>query len=201
MVSSDYQEFLGSIVAGVREGDRDGDEIATIYHVVRAIPYGAAGQRDPQAVYKRNIGSCSGKHILLRDLLRKAGHEADAVTIFTYFNKGVPDGAPLPAELRRMVREENVPDFHHYVRARRSDGDWLKLDATWHDRLIDYGFPVNKHWRGDVDTMLAADPIREYPPAEDLAAFKRRLIDELPAGEAEKRTRFFKLLTDWMATL
>lgn len=201
MVDRSYQAFLDIVNTEVQAASEDQNKMSTIYHRVRSIPYGAAGQRDPRAVYERNVGSCSGKHILLRDLLRRAGYDAEVVTMYSHFNKAVPDHAALPAELRRMVRKEDVPDFHHYVRVRKPDGNWLKLDATWHDRLIDYGFPVNKHWRGDVDTVLAADPIREYPPAEDLAAFKKQLIDELPADEAEKRARFFKLLTDWIATL
>ena len=61
---------------------------------------------------------------------------------------------------------------------------WHKLDATWHDALISYGFPVNRDWKGESDTVLAATPIREYPAVEDLAAWKEQLMTELTPGTA-----------------
>ena len=61
-----------------------------------------------------------------------------------------------------MVEGEDVCDFHHYVRV-RVDDRWLKLDATWHDELIPFGFSVNSNWKGDEDTRLAATPMKEYP--------------------------------------
>ncbi|MBF6569758.1 MAG: transglutaminase domain-containing protein [Candidatus Binataceae bacterium] len=172
-----------------------------IFHFVRRIPYGAAGQRDPRMVYENNVGSCSGKHILLRDLLRKVHFEAEVVTISTYFNQGVPAHESMPAELRRMIRSEEVLDFHHYVRAREAGGIWLKLDATWHDRLAGYGFPVNDRWNGAGDSHLAGAPIEEYPPVEDVGALKQELLGKLSVEERDLRSRFFLLLTGWIAGL
>jgi hypothetical protein len=191
---STYSEFL-------RTHLKDGDSpMALLYHAVRKIPYGSVGERDPVKVIANNLGSCSGKHILLRDLLRETGHEAEIVTIFTYFNRGVPSHPAMPEDLRKMIEGEDICDFHHYVRA-RADHRWLKLDATWHDALIPYGFPVNRDWRGQDDTMLAATPVREYPAVEDLAAWKMELLEQLDAEQREKRARFFRRLSAWMATL
>lgn len=194
-----YEKFLENTGQEIARGAGPG--IAPIYHTVRRIPYGAAGRRDPRAVYERNIGSCSGKHILLRDLLRHAGLKAEVVTIFAYFNKAIPDHETFPDELRYLIRNENVCDFHHYVRARSRDGEWQRLDATWHDALERYSFPVNSGWSGEGDTTIAAEAIREYPPEEDIAALKLRLLQELTREQREQRARFFKLLGDWIATL
>src|SRR6266508_2484546 len=90
--------------------------------------------------------------------------------------------------------------FHHYVR-KRQENRWIKLDATWHDALIPYGFPVNQDWKGEDDTILAAAPVREYPAVEDLAAWKIELIDQLTPEQRDKRARFFTRLTEWMTTL
>jgi hypothetical protein len=192
-VRDEYRRFVESLAEGGTPS------LAAVYHGVRNIPYGAAGQRDPVQVLRDRVGSCSGKHILLRDLLRGLGWRADALTIYTHFNKAVPDHEALPAELRRMIREEEVPDFHHYVSVQ--EGDALALDATWHDRLIPFGFPVNRDWVGTGDTHLASAPIRTYPPAEDLAAFKEGLLGELTPEQRELRRRFFGLLTDWIREL
>lgn len=189
-----YRQFLEGLAAGERPS------LAQVYHGVRNIRYGAAGQRDPLQVLHAGTGSCSGKHILLRDLLRTLGHEAEAVTIYAFFNKAVPPHEAMPAALRSMIAEEEVPDFHHYLRVREGES-WVALDATWHDALAPFGFPVNRDWDGTGDTRLAAEPMRTYPPAENLAAFKEELLLELSPGQRARRRRFFQLLTDWIRTL
>ena len=175
-------------------------ELADLYHAVRNIPYGSVGERDPLKVITNNVGSCSGKHILLRDLLRETGHDAEIITIFAHFNRGVPSHPSMPTDLRAMIEGAPVYDFHHYVRV-LGDQHWLKLDATWHDTFTPFGFQVNGKWRGQGDTVLAATPVREYPAVEDLAARKAELLAQLSPAEREKRNRFFERLTEWMARL
>jgi hypothetical protein len=174
--------------------------VTGVYHAVRKIPYGSTGERNPVKVIANNLGSCSGKHILLRDLLREAGWEAEIITMFTHFNRGIPSHPAMPVDLRAMIDGDEVCDFHHYVRVRMGE-DWRKLDATWHDALIPYGFPVNRDWDGEGDTVLAATPIREYPPVEDLVARKEQLLTELTPEEREFRAKFFTRLTEWMVAL
>lgn len=196
MKDRDYSTFLGVVNRRIAQGGAA--SLPSIFHSVRRIPYGAAGQRDPSKVFENNVGSCSGKHILLRDLLRNAEFEAEIITIFTHFNKLIPDSAHMPEGLRRMIREEDVPDFHHYVRARHFGGEWHRLDATWHDALSVYGFPVNGGWRGKGHTQLAGNPIEEFPPVEDIADFKCRLLTRLSDVQREIRSRFFDLLIGWV---
>lgn len=174
--------------------------LSAIYHAVRNIPYGSTGERDPVKIIANNLGSCSGKHILLRDLLRETGREAEVITMFTHFNRGIPPHPAMPQDLRAMIEGADVCDFHHYVRVRVGQR-WAKLDATWHDALIPYGFPVNRDWRGRGDTTLAATPIREYPPVEDLAVWKVQLLKELTREQHDLRAHFFRRLTEWMMTL
>jgi len=194
MATAIYRRFLLAHVGDVAT------DLATIYHVVRRIPYGSVGERDPVKIIANNLGSCSGKHILLRDLLRETGREAQVMTIFTYFNRGVPSHPSMPETLRTLIEGPDVCDFHHYVRAHGEQG-WVKLDATWHDALVPYGFPVNHDWRGRGDTLLAASPIREYEAVENLAAWKTELLKQLTPEQRELRTRFFRQLADWMMTL
>jgi hypothetical protein len=194
MPASHYADFLRQhLTVGSQE-------LPTIYHAVRNIPYGSTGERDPVKVIANNLGSCSGKHILLRDLLREAGRDAEIVTMFTHFNRGIAPHPAMPDDLRAMITGADVCDYHHYVRA-RCGGGWVKLDATWHDALIPYGFPVNRDWQGPEDTRLAATPIREYPAIEDLAAGKEQLLSGLTPEQRDLRARFFRRLTEWMMTL
>lgn len=194
MPKASYADFLKQHLPA------ESGALAAIYHAVRNIPYGSTGERDPLKVIASNLGSCSGKHVLLRDLLRDAGREAEVITMFTHFNRGIAPHPAMPQDLRAMIEGAEVCDFHHYVRV-RGDRRWVKLDATWHDTLIPYGFPVNRDWQGPDDTVLAATPIREYPPVEDLAAWKIQLLTELKPDQRDLRARFFRRLTEWMMTL
>jgi hypothetical protein len=136
----------------------------------------------------------------LRDLLRETGREAQVITMFTHFNRGIPSHPSMPETLRALVEGSDVCDFHHYVSFRGANGS-VKLDATWHDALSPYGFPVNNDWNGHGDTLLAATPIREYEPVENLAEWKTELLRQLTPEQRELRTRFFRQLADWIASL
>lgn len=189
-----YQAYLAQV------GDDGSSRHVSIYHSVRRIPYGATGNRDPISVIEGHRGSCSGKHLLLRDLLRLVGYDADVITIHTHFNKAIPQVSSFPEDLSRMVQGEEVHDFHHFVRA-RIEGEWLDLDATWHDALCDYGFPVNSYWAGKGHTTLAAEALTEYPAEEDIAAFKLQLLSSLSEEARDRRELFFDLLTGWMEAI
>lgn len=188
-----YEGFLKGLIAV-----NDLNDIPAIYHQVRKIPYGSNGNRDPRIVYESNVGSCSGKHILLRDLLRCAGFETEVITMFTYFNESTPLCDSFPDELKSLSEKDRVPDFHHYVRVKQY-GDWVKLDATWHDELDRFGFAVNTEWTGEGDTLLASVPEQEYPNEENLIDFKARLVAALPDDQRALRARYFQLVTKWIA--
>ncbi|MEJ6782673.1 transglutaminase domain-containing protein [Aminobacter sp. Piv2-1] len=186
-----YDEFL----AGIGETP---NRLAAIYHAVRNIPYGSVGTRDPLVVMKQRSGSCSGKHVLLRNLLRRAGYEAGVVTMFTYFDSKLSPNPSFPAELNDMIGEGEVCDFHHFVRV--GDEGGLELDATWQDGLEKYGFPVNSNWSGETNTELASVPLELFEPEEDLIALKIRLVATLTHEQAERRSRYFALLSAWIAS-
>lgn len=188
-----YTKFLRGVIT-----DRKLETLPMIYHQVRNIPYGSNGNRQPRVVYESNVGSCSGKHILLRDLLRQAGFEAEIITMFTYFNESTPVCDSFPKELKALGAGARIPDFHHYVRA-KNQGRWVKLDATWHDKLKAFGFKVNNDWSGDGDTELASVPEREYANEEDIIPFKAHLVDSLPSDQREIRAKYFELVTKWIA--
>ena len=186
-----YEAFLSQIEDDTRP------RYVSIYHAVRNIPYGATGERSPISVLENRRGSCSGKHVLLRDLLRAVGYEAEVITIHTHFNKAIPLLPSFPDDLSLMFREGNINDYHHFVRI-LIDGQWLNLDATWQDSLRDHGFPVNTDWNGIGHTTVAAATIEEFPAVENLAAFKQKLIAALPLDAREKREKFFDKLISWM---
>ncbi len=191
----DYKNFLNSVLK-----DENATTITEIYHLVRNIPYGSNGNRDPREVYKTKVGSCSGKHTLLRDLLRQAGYKVEIITMFTHFNKSCPVHETYPPELKKISQNSEIPDFHHYVRV-FANGKWVKLDATWHDGMLPYGFVVNNEWNGVGDTHLASVPLHEYPNEEELTDFKKNLVASLSDEDRQLRLRYFTLVTHWISGL
>lgn len=188
-----YGQFLNGIA------DSGKSRLVLIYDAVRNLPYGAIGQRNPMDVALRRRGSCSGKHLLLRELLRRSGYEAEIITMFTHFESRISPHPAFGDELNGLLREGEIPDFHHYVRAReRAESAWVSLDATWHDALQPYGLPVNSAWNGTGDTVLASTPIYELPTVEDLLTEKARLVGTLSKDQQDRRSRFFQLISDWI---
>lgn len=185
--------FLGRIGRNGRKAD-----VPAIFHAVRNIPYASRGNRTPEAVLDVGEGSCSGKHILLRDLLRRVGEIADVEIVEGDFAAAIPEVDSMPDELRRRVRCGGVRDYHNYV-VWRGPARELKLDATWPDRMALHGFPVNSDWRGEGDTRLALEPSGVKARVEDVISQKGRLLASLSEDEAADRRDFLELLTNWVA--
>jgi hypothetical protein len=175
-------------------------EIADIFHAVRRIPYGSGGGRNVRDVVEQNKGSCSGKHILLRDVLRLLGHDAAVETVRGDFTSRLVGEKSMGAALRQMCEDGNVTDFHQYVVWAGPEGD-VKLDATWSDGPIQHGVLGNMDWNGAGDTNLALIPEKVLARVEDVPAYKKRLLEGLHQDVQERRLTFLSLLTDWVANI
>jgi transglutaminase-like putative cysteine protease len=150
MTSDIYETYLSEIE------DKVEPRYVSIYHAVRNIPYGSTGIRNPVAVIENRRGSCSGKHMLLRDLLRLTDCEAEVITIHTHFNRAIPLAPSFPDDLATLIRDGEIDDYHHFVRA-RIDDQWLNLDATWQDALGAPGIVTSteRPWPGDIAITIA----------------------------------------------
>ena len=173
------------------------EALVCVFEAVRDIPYGSTGERDPEKIVTENLGSCSGKHLLLSKLLDLLGFENKIVTCFHHFNEALPARTDYPDRFKQIIRNHNVIDFHHFVNLKRGSR-WLNIDATWDCHLLDFGFPVNFGWQGYTDTTVAVKPIRFYPETDDLIELKIRLLNELPQHDKEIRAEFLSLLTEWL---
>ncbi|KLN62535.1 hypothetical protein WH96_03385 [Kiloniella spongiae] len=190
-----YQAFLADILS-----KHDLKSVVDVYHFVRQMPYGGAGVRDPRAVYAKRSGTCSGKHILLRDLLNSLGCKADVLQVFLYFNRGIPVHATMPTELQNIILNQDVSDFHNIVQLNVDDcAQPLLLDATWSDAMKPYGFTVNDNWSGMGDTQLAGNIIRTEEISADVVDQKEKLLSGLSEDELALRGRFLNLLISWIS--
>ena len=194
-LATPYDLALDGFIAS--QGVRD---VPGIYHAVRKLPYFSNGERSAEAVMRTGRGACTAKHILLRDLLRRHGEVAEVELVQGDFAAGLPQVASMPQPLREMIRAAGVADFHCYVVWQGPERD-VRLDATWPDALVRYGFPVNAGWAGSSDTRLAIRPGGITRRAEDVITAKAQLMSGLSADQSDKRRRFLTLLSDWIATL
>lgn len=191
-----YQELLSDWCANLPNHMK----AIRVFEKVRDIPYGSVGEREPAKVLETNLGSCSGKHILLNGLFRALGFQSKVKTCLQYFQEALPPENNYPERLKEIICNCQVVDFHHFVTV-EINGVWIQVDATWDAALSDYGFNVNLDWDGKSDTVLAVEPISFYPDTEDIIALKERLIAEMDPKERQIRSEFFALLTDWLQTI
>jgi hypothetical protein len=173
-------------------------KVVDVFHAVRRIPYGSRGGRTAEAVVENNEGSCSGKHILLCELLRRLNQVAFVETVKGDFASKIPSLESMPDELKRMCEEGGVNDFHQYVVWDSPVGP-LKLDATWSDGPIRQGLTGNMDWVGSCDTKLALYPNEILNRVDDLPVYKAKLIAELSESDQRRRLNFLTLLTAWVA--
>jgi hypothetical protein len=61
-------------------------KIVRLFEKVRDIPLGSIGSRDPEAVYEKNVGTCSRRNLLLRELYDEGGIETKDMFTLHRFN-------------------------------------------------------------------------------------------------------------------
>ena len=111
---TEYDQTIEAFIAPLAGASREATVVAC-YHKVRNFDYVSDGVRDPQTVINRRAGSCSGKHIVLRDCLVALGEKASIETVEGDFAGGIPDHETMPEALRAYAREGGVRDFHQFV--------------------------------------------------------------------------------------
>ena len=196
---TDYDQTIEAFIAPLAGAGRAATVVAC-YHEVRNFDYVSDGVRDPQTVIDRRAGSCSGKHIVLRDCLTALGEKASIETVEGDFAGGIPDHETMPGVLRSYAQEGGVRDFHQFV-VWDSENGACRLDATWPDRLEMFGFSVNRDWQGHGDTELALEPDRFCGPTNDIQHTKAKLIAGLAPAERERREAFLQVLSHWLGSL
>ncbi|CAN5356227.1 hypothetical protein BH10PSE7_BH10PSE7_25070 [soil metagenome] len=171
--------------------------VPAIFHAVRNLAYASDGSRSPEAAMRTGKGACTAKHILLRDLLRHVGEEADIELVEGDFAAALPLHGSMSDDLKRWIRSGGITDFHCYVVWHHDGGD-VTLDATWPDALIPFGFAVNRNWDGASDTRIALEPIAVRSRTDDVIAQKEMLLATLMVQQRKDRRSFLELLTAWM---
>lgn len=177
-----------------------GDGVVAAFHAVRNLAYFSGPDRTPLAALRSGRGACTAKHILLRDLLRDLGREAEVEFVACDFARALPVHGTMPADLRAAIAAGGVRDVHCWVRLK--DGDRrILVDATWPDALGRYGFVLNDRWDGVADTRPAVADGVSLGTEEDVLAGKEARLGRLDPEAAAARRAFLGQVSAWMQGL
>jgi len=115
-----------------------------------------------------NGASCTPRHVVLSDLFRKSGFE----TRFCVYEFQWADfKLKFPEHITVLLKKISV-DFHTNLEIKIGN-EWILIDATWDDTLIDTGLPDTKQWNGRESTINAvyANNVHRFDTIEERAAF------------------------------
>ena len=171
------------------------EKIITLFEKVRDIPYGAIGSRNPLDVYHQNMGTCSGKHTLLKALYKELGLEVKDFIVMHAFNK-LP--IEYPENLKELLSKTTVIDPHNFIKIKRNN-QWFTVDVTWDNKLKKLGFPINKNWDGNFNLNISVALGGEILETDDAVALKIELLQKLSNTAQKEREIFLEKFTDWLS--
>lgn len=172
------------------------ERIITLFEKVRDIPYGTIGSRNPLEVFNKNMGTCSGKHALLKGLYLELGIEVkDFIVMHTFNNLAIE----YPRNLKELLAQSTVLDPHNFLKIKRNN-EWITVDVTWDQPLKKLGFPINENWDGSSNLSILVAAKNEIFQTDDIVNFKRTLLEDLTTSAQKEREIFLKLFSDWLST-
>ena len=171
---------------------------ASVFALVRDMPYKRAKSRAPDAIVTEWQGTCSGKHYLLKELFQEMGVNTRIIMCTHQFS--LENTAHLPESLRQLTAPGPVPDVHTFLRLETESG-WMDVDATWPAQAEALGMPVNREFRWGVSMGLACSPMEYFdvPDGEEPQPFKEDLIRRFCGGEVDRREAFIQGMSAWLA--
>ena len=173
---------------------QDPDIFRKVTLYIRDIPYGSIGSRNPEDILKSNMGTCSGKHFLLKDIYEYLGFEVKDMIAIHFFNNL---SVKLSDELLGLLNEGKIPDPHNFLRVKRLD-KWLDIDITWDKALEGLGFEVNENWDGKSNMNICVVP-EEISEMENSLEFKENFTAELDEKTQGRRKKFINELSQYLS--
>jgi len=172
------------------------DQIIRLAHAVSTIPWGEA--RTIDEVLTKNIGTCTGKHLVLQACFDELGIEFQPVVCtFRWGEQGIR----FPTHLQEILDEGEWAHGHNFVQIRGGTGEWIDLDITWDPPLEPYGFSaLSGNWDGQT-SFVGLRSVDNRWDGISIAEKKSELIDSLSPKLKERHERFLKEFTQWIDSL
>ena len=172
------------------------EKTKTLFTKVRDIPYGDIHSRNPEDVYVKNKGTCSGKHELLKELYSEIGLKVRDFIAMHSFNDLKVD---FPPDIKEILNNTRIHDPHNFIKI-LVNGRWVTIDATWDKPLKRFGFMVNEGWDGKSDMKLCVVSTKIFETKNPMES-KNQIIAGMPHDMQETRKLFLKKLSEWMDTI
>ncbi len=172
------------------------EQIIRLTHAVSAIPWGEA--RAVEEVLTENVGTCTGKHLVLQACFDALGIEYQPVVCTFHWGK---QQINLPSHLQGILDEGEWVHGHNFVQIRNDEGEWIDLDVTWDPSLAAHGFlALPGSWDGNASFVGLHSMINRWDGVS-IAEKKEELIGSLSTEHKERRERFLKEFIQWIDSL
>ena len=153
-------------------------DTATVFSLVRDMPYRRASDRDPETIIAEWQGTCSGKHYLLQALFAELGLSSQVMACTTITPVDPED---VPESHRPLYESANrrFVDVHNYLLVDLPDTKgYMIVDATWPLSSRAAGMVSNEAFILGQDQQLAAKPLQTWPVPEGIEPqeFKEKLL-------------------------
>ena len=173
---------------------------ATLFALVRDMPYMRASSRQPEVIIREWRGTCSGKHYLLKALFAELGLPAK---LMAGAARTKPDPATTLPEILATLEPADgyFVDVHNWLVVETPKGAMI-VDATWPLVTRAAGMVVNETFILGQDQQLAYIPEQTWvvPEHEDPQAFKQKLLQEqFSPAELAARDAFIQKLSAVLA--
>ena len=123
------------------------DQIRNVQYKIVDVDYSLSNS---YRLVDSNGASCTPKHIVLFDMFSAFGFETRlCVHEFQWLDFNLE----FPKYVSDLLTDFSS-DFHTNIEIKIGD-NWIMVDATWDDKLIDAGLPGTKEWNGKESTLNA----------------------------------------------
>jgi len=172
----------------------------SVFNHIRDIPYALVPELlDPHewacSILNNGKGSCSPKHILLGYMFAKLGIQVKyGVYPFSWDDPYIS----YPEELKELIK---IIPLGYHCALRTYIGDrWVLVDATWDPFMEKFGFPVNKEWNGEDDTLNAVQALDEilFDTTHERMTYVRQKKIAFTDGEKALYAKFVEKFNIWL---
>lgn len=173
---------------------------ATVFRLVRDMPYQRASDRRPETLIREWRGTCSGKHYLLQRLFAELGLPSRLIACTTETHL---DPAQVHPRLRPILERGGgrVVDVHNYLILELPQGEMV-VDATFPTSYKKYGMTVNEDFILGQNQRIASKPLHNWTvlPDRDPQDFKDELLRQnFTPEELAVREDFIRTLGELLA--
>jgi hypothetical protein len=173
-------------------------DAATVFYLVRDMPYIRASSREPETIIQEWRGTCSGKHYALKALFAELGLFARVMActaVYGFCFENAPEAIQQALESSAV----KFVDIHNYLVLELADGNMI-VDATFPLASKQFGTVVNEEFVLGVNQTIACEPRQIWivPENGDPQAFKDNLLrTNFTEEELSHRDKIIKLINQF----